>query len=214
MEETRIGGQRGAAAAAATFHTITMATANATVPRTTPTAHAAGASALCPGPPARGAGGTHHGGVAAADQLADFVEDALAVDGLVERASLHDHRDRQQDLLPHVLLEAAKHRTRGETCRTPDTKCPPAAPCACCPTARSHLSTGRPAGDAHTQGRKTWVRIRTPRPTAWDPRWETPGASLGDDSSVWSQGLDVLKAAWGTPALSCPGGVDKCELVP
>lgn len=63
-------------------------------------------------------GRTHHGGVAAADQLADLVENALAVDGLIKRAPFHNHRDRQQDLLPDVLLEAAKHKNRGETLHT------------------------------------------------------------------------------------------------
>jgi len=32
---------------------------------------------------------SYHCGVAAADELADLMEDALTVDGFVERASLH-----------------------------------------------------------------------------------------------------------------------------
>lgn len=55
---------------------------------------------------------THHCGVAATNELADFVEDALAVDGLIQRAPLHDDCHSQQDLLTDILLKATGQRER------------------------------------------------------------------------------------------------------
>lgn len=58
------------------------------------------------------AAASHHCGVAAADELADFVKDALAVDGLIQGAALHDDGHGQEDLLPNVLLQAGEERGR------------------------------------------------------------------------------------------------------
>lgn len=49
---------------------------------------------------------SYHWGVPAADELADLMEDAFAVDAFVQRTSLHDDRHSQQDLLTDVLLQA------------------------------------------------------------------------------------------------------------
>lgn len=59
----------------------------------------------------------YHCGVPAADELADLVEDAFAVDAFVQRASLHDDGHSQQDLLTDVLLQAAGARRRQGRCR-------------------------------------------------------------------------------------------------
>lgn len=47
----------------------------------------------------------HHCGVPAADELADLMKDAFAIDTFVQRASLHDDSHSQQDLLTDVLLQ-------------------------------------------------------------------------------------------------------------
>jgi len=57
-------------------------------------------------------GSPHHCGVPTADEMSDLEEDALAAVALVQRASLHDDRHGQQDLLTHVLLQAGG-RERG-----------------------------------------------------------------------------------------------------
>ena len=56
---------------------------------------------------------SHHGGVPAADELSDLEKDAFTVDAFVQRASLHDDRHRQKDLLTDILLQAGGKQRGG-----------------------------------------------------------------------------------------------------
>lgn len=52
---------------------------------------------------------SYHRGVAAADELANLMKDAFAVDAFVYGAPLHDDGYSQQDLLANVLLETGEN---------------------------------------------------------------------------------------------------------